>query len=194
MKSICVYCGANSGVNPVYIETATAVGSFIANHHMRLVYGGGRVGMMGAVADEVLRCGGKVTGIIPDFLLSAEVGHTKLNELVVVKSMHERKTKMFEISDGFLALPGGMGTFEELCEILTWAQLGLHQKPIGVLNVNGYYDKLLDFLDYAVQQGFYKPEYRAMLLHDSDMESLYQKMLAYSPSGVQKIMKDRSKI
>jgi len=194
MKSICVYCGANSGNHPIYAETAIAVGDLIAKHHLRLVYGGGKVGMMGAVANQVLRCGGKVTGIIPNFLLDTEIGHNQLNELIVVRSMHERKTKMFEISDGFLALPGGIGTLEELCEILTWAQLGLHHKPIGLLNVEGYYNKLLDFLDHAVQQGFYKPEYRAMLLHDSDLEQLYHKMLTYKPVGVQKIMKDRSKI
>lgn len=193
MNAICVYCGANSGTNPVYKATAAAVGRFIAHQQIRLIYGGGRVGMMGALADAALQYGGKVTGIIPDFLLAAEAGHTKLNELIVVKSMHERKTKMFEMADGFMTLPGGMGTFEELCEILTWAQLGLHQKPIGLLNVQGYYDKLLEFLDHAVEQGFYKPEYRAMLLHDTTVEGLYRQMLAYNPAAVIKLMKDRSK-
>ncbi|WP_448518069.1 LOG family protein [Rhodoflexus sp.] len=192
MKSICVYCGANGGNDPVYLQAASAVGRMIAANHLRLIYGGGRVGMMGTVADEVLRCGGKVTGIIPEFLLTAEVGHNRLNELIVVKSMHERKIRMFEMSDGFIALPGGMGTFEELCEVLTWAQLGLHQKPVGLLNVNGYYDKLLDFLDHAVLQGFYKPEHRAMLLDDTDLEQLYYKMQAYHPFTVQKLMKNRS--
>ncbi|MCS7018041.1 MAG: TIGR00730 family Rossman fold protein [Cytophagales bacterium] len=191
MKAICVYCGTNNSFNLAYLPIAQAVGQFLARHHIRLIYGGGTTGIAGALADAMLQYGGKVTGIIPNFLLDTEKGHNQINELIVVKSMHERKTKMFEMADGFIALPGGMGTLEELCEMLTWAHLGLHQKPIGLLNVHGFYDKLLDFLDHAVNQGFYKAEHRAMLIHDTHIESLYEKMLLYAPSRKTRIIKDK---
>src|SRR3712207_3382260 len=154
MKRICVFCGSNPGANSVYLETAQKVGEFLAQNNIELVYGGGRVGLMGTVADAVLAEGGKVIGIIPDALATREVAHAGLTELHVVSSMHERKAMMADLAEGFIALPGGFGTFEEFCEIITWAQLGIHEKPCGLLNVAGYYNSLESLFDHATSEQF----------------------------------------
>lgn len=179
MKSIAVYCGASAGDKPLYHEVATQMGHLLAARNIRLVYGGGRVGMMGAVADAVLEKGGQVMGVIPDFLDHKEVTHTGVTELKVVTSMHERKMIMVEESDGFIAMPGGFGTMDELFEILTWAQLGLHQHPIGILNVEGYYAGLLQHIGHMQAEGFLKPIYSDMVLEAPDPEALLATMEAY---------------
>lgn len=163
MKRICVYCGSRSGHDGAYIEAARALADALSERGLGLVYGGASIGMMGAVADGVLARGGEVIGVIPQALMHKEVAHADLDELVVTEGMHERKQTMVRRSDGFIALPGGLGTLEELFEILTWAQLRFHAKPCGLLNVNGYFDHLVAFLDSAVEQGFINPEHRAML-------------------------------
>lgn len=186
MKRICVFCGSNGGADGIYLETAGKVGEFLARENIELVYGGGRVGLMGKVADTVLAGGGRVIGAIPEALAIKEVAHSGLTELHVVDSMHERKALMAELSDGFIALPGGFGTFEELCEIITWAQLGIHQKPCALLNVGGYYDHLIAQFDFANQQNFIRDEHRLLVLVDSEIESLYEKMKNYQPPFVEK--------
>lgn len=173
MKNICVFCASSMGSNSVYKESAYQLGKIFADQKIRLIYGGGNVGLMGVIADSVLENGGEVYGVIPDLLIKKEVGHPNLTKLFVVETMHERKTKMFELSDGIIALPGGFGTLEELTEVLTWAQLGMHKKPIGILNINGYYSKLLDLLDHMVSEKLLKKENRKMLLvSENPMELL----------------------
>jgi uncharacterized protein (TIGR00730 family) len=172
VKTICVYCGANPGRSAAYADAARGVAAALATAGIRVVYGGGSVGLMGILADAVLAAGGTVTGVIPRHLYRKEVAHENLTELHVVDSMHERKALMAELSDAFIALPGGLGTIEELFEILTWTQLGLHAKPCGLLNVDGYYDRLSDFLDHAVEERFITPQHRGMLLVDDDIERL----------------------
>lgn len=179
MKSICVFCGSRLGSKPIYRETAKSVGQLIAQQQLRLVYGGGNIGLMGVVADAVLEYGGEVVGVIPGHLQEKEVGHAGLTELHVVSTMHERKALMANLSDAFVALPGGFGTFEEFCEILTWAQLDLHRKPCGLLNVDGFYDPLLTLFDRAVDDGFLRPEYRSMVLTATDADELLMRMRAY---------------
>lgn len=179
MKSICVFCGSRLGSKPIYRETAKSVGQLIAQQQLRLVYGGGNIGLMGVVADAVLEYGGEVVGVIPGHLQEKEVGHAGLTELHVVSTMHERKALMANLSDAFIALPGGFGTFEEFCEILTWAQLDLHRKPCGLLNVDGFYDPLLTLFDRAVDDGFLRPEYRSMVLTATDTDELLMRMRAY---------------
>lgn len=179
MKSICVFCGSRLGSKPIYRETAQSVGQLIAQQQLRLVYGGGNIGLMGVVADAVLEYGGEVVGVIPGHLQEKEVGHAGLTELHVVSTMHERKALMANLSDAFIALPGGFGTFEEFCEILTWAQLDLHRKPCGLLNVDGFYDPLLTLFDRAVDDGFLRPEYRSMVLTATDADELLMRMRAY---------------
>lgn len=179
MKSICVFCGSRLGSKPIYRETAKSVGQLIARQQLRLVYGGGNIGLMGVVADAVLEHGGEVVGVIPGHLQEKEVGHAGLTELHVVSTMHERKALMANLSDAFVALPGGFGTFEEFCEILTWAQLDLHRKPCGLLNVDGFYDPLLTLFDRAVDDGFLRPEYRSMVLTATDADELLMRMRAY---------------
>lgn len=179
MKSICVFCGSRLGSKPIYRETAKSVGQLIAQQQLRLVYGGGNIGLMGVVADAVLEHGGEVVGVIPGHLQEKEVGHAGLTELHVVSTMHERKALMANLSDAFVALPGGFGTFEEFCEILTWAQLDLHRKPCGLLNVDGFYDPLLTLFDRAVDDGFLRPEYRSMVLTATDADELLMRMRAY---------------
>lgn len=179
MKSICVFCGSRLGSKPIYRETAKSVGQLIAQQQLRLVYGGGNIGLMGVVADAVLEYGGEVVGVIPGHLQEKEVGHAGLTELHVVSTMHERKALMANLSDAFIALPGGFGTFEEFCEILTWAQLDLHRKPCGLLNVDGFYDPLLTLFDRAVDDGFLRPEYRSMVLTATDADELLMRMRAY---------------
>lgn len=179
MKSITVFCGAAAGYNKIYSETATEVGARLASRGIHVVFGGGKIGLMGAVADGALRAGGKVTGVIPTFLKTKEVAHDALTEMLVVQTMHERKTKLQELCDGFIALPGGFGTLEELFEVLTWAQLGLHHKPIGLLNVNGYYDHLVNLLEHMNKEGILSTKSYQMLIVESDLEALLAAMDAY---------------
>lgn len=167
-KRICVFCGSQEGNDPVYAENAIAIGKLLVDRGVGLVYGGGKVGLMGHVANAVLVGGGEVMGVIPERLKSREVAHQGLTEMFVVESMHARKAMMAHLSHAFLALPGGWGTMEEMFEILTWTQLRYHTKPIGMLNVNGYYDPLLAFADKAVECGFLRPEHRALLVDDTD--------------------------
>ncbi len=168
MKSLCVYCGSSSGCDPAYAAAARELGQLLAAQQIELIYGGGRVGLMGTLADAVLAAGGRVQGIIPQSLADREVAHHGLTQLHIVETMHQRKALMAELSDGFLALPGGLGTLEELFEIWTWAQLGMHGKPIGLLNVAGYFDFLLQFLDRAVEQQLLKPVHREVLCVSTD--------------------------
>ncbi|MET3131522.1 uncharacterized protein (TIGR00730 family) [Oxalobacteraceae bacterium GrIS 1.11] len=172
MKSICVYCGANAGASPGYAEAARALGRALVEENIALVYGGGKVGLMGVIADEVLRLGGEVTGVIPTALVEREVGHTGLTRQFIVKDMHERKAMMAQLSDAFIAMPGGMGTLEELFEMLTWSQLGLHAKPVGLLNVEHFYDGLLGFIAHAQTQGFVRPQHAALMMAESEPGAL----------------------
>jgi len=180
-NNVCVFCASSAGNDPIYIESAKQVGEFIGQRNLSLIYGGGKVGLMGAVADASIDAGGKVTGIIPDFMMAKEIGHTGVSELVVVESMHERKLQMHELSDAVITLPGGFGTFEELFEILTWIQLGLYQKPVGILNINGYYDFLEKQLDNMVVEGLLKKEHREGLVFSNDLEELFELMHQYKP-------------
>ncbi|MFD2523592.1 LOG family protein [Emticicia soli] len=189
MKSILVYCGANYGKNPAYRETAKTLGTRLATDGIKLIYGGGSVGLMGVVADAVLASGGHVVGVIPDFLVKMEVGHKSLSEMHNVESMHERKALMEKLCDGIITLPGGYGSIDELFEILTWAQLGLHKKPIGILNVNGFYDFLLKQLDVMVEEGFLKQESRDLLLVSDNVADLLHKMENFVPIPHQKWLK-----
>ncbi len=186
MNKICVYCGSSLGKSPVYAQAARALAEEMAKRGIGLVYGGASVGIMGTIADTVLAAGGEVVGIIPQALVEKEVSHHGLTELKVVASMHERKATMAELSDAFIALPGGLGTLEELFEVLTWAQLGFHQKPCGLLNVGNYYDKLSAFLDHAVEQAFVKGIHRDMLLVESAPKTLLEQMACYQPPVVGK--------
>ncbi|MGL1887546.1 MAG: TIGR00730 family Rossman fold protein [Reichenbachiella sp.] len=179
MKSICVYCGSSSGKDAVYLNTAIELGTALADRKIKLVYGGARIGVMGHVADSCLKKGGEVLGVIPEFLDKTEVSHSGLTELVMTKSMHERKTIMAERAEGFIALPGGFGTLEELAEILTWSQLGLISKPIGILNVAGYYDNLLAMFETMLDSGFIKSSNLALFEVDETVEGLLQKMEAF---------------
>jgi uncharacterized protein (TIGR00730 family) len=186
MKRICVFCGSNNGTDSIYPETAGRVGEFLVRNNIGLVYGGGRIGLMGKVADTVIAGGGNAVGVIPEALATREVAHGGLSELIVVNSMHERKALMAELSDGFIALPGGFGTFEEFCEIVTWAQLGIHQKPCGLLNVAGYYDSMVKLFDHATDQGFVRAEHRSLVLMDENIETLYRKMQDFVPPVLEK--------
>ena len=184
LRTVCVFCAANTGVVPGYVAAADAMGRYLATTGRRLVYGGGRTGLMGALADGALAAGGEVIGIMPKHLVDREVAHTGLTTLHVVSSMHERKALLAELSDGFLAMPGGLGTMEELFEIWTWGQLGLHRKPYGVLNVAGFYGPLLAFLDHAVREGFVRQEYRDLLAVDTEPAALVARMEAMEPPAV----------
>ncbi|EGK07196.1 decarboxylase [Desmospora sp. 8437] len=186
MKNICVFCGSNPGSSPVYMEGAKQLGISLAEAGITLVYGGARVGLMGAVADTVLAHGGKVIGVIPKSLVDREIAHTGLTDLHIVSSMHERKALMSELADGFIALPGGSGTLEEFFEVFTWAQLGHHQKPCGLLNLNGYYTPLLQFIDHTIGEGFMKEDYRAMILSDSEPKPLLQRFEQYQAPEIVK--------
>jgi uncharacterized protein (TIGR00730 family) len=186
MKSICVFCGSSLGNTPVYAEAAFGLGKLMAENNIRLIYGGAKVGLMGTVADGVLQHGGEVTGVLPVFLSAKEIAHAGLSELILVDSMHERKMKMSELADGFIALPGGMGTMEELCEILTWSQLGLHRKPAAVLNIDGYYDFLLSLFSHMVTEGFLKETHQQLLLHADKAEVLLAQMQQYRAPEVEK--------
>jgi uncharacterized protein (TIGR00730 family) len=179
LSRICVFCGSSPGALPAYAEAAVELGRTIASRGVGLVYGGGSVGIMGVIADAALRAGGEVIGVIPRALWEREVGHTALTELRVVGSMHERKSQMADLADAFVALPGGVGTLEEFFEIWTWAMLGLHRKPCGLLNVAGYYAPLLAFLDHSVEQGFVREAHRAIVLVDNDPRALLARLAEY---------------
>jgi uncharacterized protein (TIGR00730 family) len=179
LRHICVFCGSSPGATPVYVETAREVGCELARRGQVLIYGGGRVGLMGAVAEGALSLGGEVIGIIPELLMHKEVAYDDLPDLRVVGSMHERKALMAELADAFVALPGGFGTFEELCEIITWHQLGIYSKPIGLLNVAGYYDPLLNLFDHAVEQRFVRPQHRQLVLTETEFGPLLDAMESY---------------
>ncbi|WP_298396192.1 TIGR00730 family Rossman fold protein [uncultured Azonexus sp.] len=199
MKRICVFCGSNAGSQAIYRAEAEKLGRLLAARGIELVYGAGNIGLMGAVADACLEAGGTVIGIIPEALVGKEVAgravdHRALTRLEVVDSMHTRKARMAELSDGFVALPGGFGTFEEFCEILTWGQLGFHVKPMGLLNVNGFYDPLLAMFDRAVSDGFLRPQNRAMALADTDIERLLATMADYRPEPVSKWLKEERQL
>jgi uncharacterized protein (TIGR00730 family) len=183
---ICVFCGSSPGHDPTYIEQAAAFGALLAQRGIELVYGGACVGLMGALADAALQHGGHVIGVIPEALVAREVAHCGLPDLRVVRSMHERKALMAELSDAFVALPGGAGTLEELFEVWTWSQLGLHDKPCALLDLNGFYTSLRAFLDHVVRQGFLRPEYRAGLLVERDPEALLRAVSRFDPPDVPK--------
>jgi uncharacterized protein (TIGR00730 family) len=179
MKAICIYCGSSPGHDPIYVETATAMGTAIAKRGMTLVYGGGRVGLMGTVADAALAAGGDVIGIIPQSLVDKEIQHRGVTKLHVVDSMHTRKAMLIELSDAMIALPGGFGTYDELAEAFTWAQLGFHQKPIGLLNVKGFYDPLVAQLDMAIREGFIREGHRDIMLVDTEIERLLDRVIVH---------------
>ena len=186
LRRVCVYCGANRGRDQAYADAAQAMGRALARRGIGLVTGGGRVGLMGVVADAALAAGGEVVGVIPQALMDKELAHAGLTDLVVTASMHERKARMAELADGFVALPGGLGTYEELFEIWTWAQLGWHAKPCGLLNAAGFYDRLVAFLDVASDAQFVKPEHRAMLVVETDPDRLLDRFGAYVAPNVEK--------
>jgi uncharacterized protein (TIGR00730 family) len=186
LSSICVFCGSNAGANPAYLESAEIVGRGLAQRGVRVVYGGATVGMMGTLADAARGAGGEVTGVIPQSIFDREIGHTGLDDLRVVGSMHERKALMAELSDAFIALPGGIGTLEELFEVYTWAQLGIHTKPLGLMDVAGYFQPLVAFLDHAVQERFLRPEMRTLLAVSDELDDLLAALEASEPVSLQK--------
>jgi uncharacterized protein (TIGR00730 family) len=186
MRRICIFAGSNAGSRPEYAAAASELGEALASRGIGVVYGGGNVGLMGVLADAALRRGGSVIGVIPEALVRKEVAHTGLTELRVVHSMHERKALMSELSDAFIALPGGLGTFEELFEVVTWAQLGIHAKPCGLLNVKGYYDGLLSFVRHAVVEEFLHPRHAALLLASDSLADLLTQMEEWRPPPIEK--------
>lgn len=186
MQRICVYCGSNSGDRPIYVEAAQDLAAVLVRHEYELVYGGSDKGVMGVLADAVLEKGGTVHGVIPKMLCEKELAHQNLTELHVVASMHERKTMMAALSDGFIAMPGGYGTLEEIIEIITWGQLKFHDKPCGLLNVDGYFDHLLTYLDHATTEGFLRVENRKMLLCDNTAAGLLRQIEVYAAPKVEK--------
>ena len=191
--SVCVYCGSSKGHSPVYADAAKSLGRALVKQNLSLVYGGGHVGLMGIVADAVLEAGGEVTGVIPKALMDTEVGHDHLTRLLVVKDMHERKALMAEHADGFIAMPGGIGTLEELFETLTWAQLGFHEKPIGLFNVEGFYDPLIEFLHHQTSQGFLRAEHKDLLLVQTEPEALIEQLKNFTmPEGVSWLSRQRA--
>ncbi len=186
LSAICVYCGSNSGALPAYTDAAARLGQTLARRGIALVYGGGKVGLMGTLADAALRAGGQVIGVIPRGLAAREVAHAGLTELRVVESMHTRKALMVDLADGFIVLPGGAGTMDEFFELWTWGQLGLHVKPFGLLNVAGYFDPLIHYLDHMVAQRFLKAEHRAQVLVEHDAPALLDRFAAHTPTQVRK--------
>ncbi len=192
MKRICVFCGSNRGVRSAYISAAQSLGKILVQRNLGLVYGGGNVGLMGVIADAVLAEGGEVIGVIPQSLVDREVAHKNLTSQHIVNSMHERKALMADLSDGFIAMPGGMGTFDEFCEILTWAQLGIHQKPCGILNVENYFAPLLKMFDHAMDEGFLRDAHRDLVIEATSPEILLNLFANYQPAPLAKWM-DRDK-
>lgn len=186
MRRICVYCGSNTGKRPVYANAAKDLADVLVRHELELVYGGADKGIMGIIADAVLEQGGKVHGVIPQMLMEKEIAHQGLTELHVVASMHARKTMMAALSDGFIAMPGGYGTLEEIIEIITWGQLRFHDKPCGLLNIDGYFGQLIAYLDHANAEGFLRTENRNMLLVDADPAGLIQQFERYAAPHVEK--------
>jgi uncharacterized protein (TIGR00730 family) len=192
MKKIAVFCGSSSGTDPVFVRQATLLGQTLAKQNIEIIYGGARVGLMGALANGALSEKGRVTGVIPHFLKGKEIAHDNLTELIVVETMHERKMKMNELSDGVIALPGGLGTLEEFLEMLTWAQLGLHKKPVAVFNISGFYDALINLVRTMRDKGFLKESNRKMLLISDNIEDLLEQMNHYvAPTVGQWITKER---
>ncbi|MFU0789144.1 LOG family protein [Virgibacillus proomii] len=184
MKSIAVFCGSRDGASAAYIQGSKQLGTELAKQKITLVYGGARVGIMGAIADTVLEYGGKVIGVMPKFLQDKELSHPYLTELIIVESMHERKMKMASLADGFIALPGGPGTLEEYFEVFTWAQIGLHRKPCGLLNINHYYDPLVSLFQHMTNEQFMEQKHRDMVLIDNDASGLLTKFFTYeAPSA-----------
>ena len=184
LKSICVYCGSNTGADPAYAEAARAVGAALAQSGVRLVYGGGQVGLMGILADAAIDAGGDVLGVIPDFLHHKEIAHPRVSDMRIVTTMHERKMIMAEAADAFIAMPGGLGTLEELFEMWTWSQLGRHDKPLGLLNINGYWDQMLGFLDHMQGEGFVEARHRAMLACEDTPDALIEALKAAEHPGM----------
>jgi uncharacterized protein (TIGR00730 family) len=193
MQSVAVFCGSSLGADTALAQAAEALGGLLAERQIRLIYGGGNIGLMGKLATAALAAGGQVTGVIPRFMMSKEIGKIELPDLRIVESMHERKALMNELADGFIALPGGFGTLEEFCEVLTWGQLGLHAKPLGLLNTGGFYDHFLAFLDHATARGLIKPKHRALLLTSAEPDSLLDQMQTWKPLPAKKwITPDRT--
>lgn len=188
MKSICIYCGSAVGTSPRYAQAARELAHGLVADNIALVYGGGNIGLMGVIASEVMRLGGEATGVIPQALMNKEIGHVGLTRLHIVKDMHERKALMAELSDGFIAMPGGVGTLEELFEVFTWLQLGLHDKPIGLLNVNGFYDGLIAFIQHQVTEGFLKANQAGFLMHEAQAPALLARFKAYVPRFYDKFL------
>lgn len=189
MQSLCVYCGASTGADPQFVEAAQVLGQTVAQRDIRLVYGGGSVGLMGEVANAALNAGGKVTGVIPEALWKREVGHPGLTEISVVPNMHARKAQLIDLSDAFVALPGGFGTLDELFEVLTWQQIGYHHKPVGLLNIAGYYDSLLSFIQQALSQGFVRGAHVESLIVDTDVGRLIDRLSQSQPVHVDRWIK-----
>ena len=186
MLSICIFCGSSAGRNSAYRRAAVDLGQLLAEKSLNLVYGGGNIGLMGEIAQSVINNGGKAIGVIPQFLVEKELVYNKLTEVRVVDTMHERKAIMAKLADAFLAMPGGFGTLEETVEVLTWAQLGLHRKPIGLLNIEGYYDYLNDFFDHMVAEGFLMQEYKDMVLIKKDPVAMLESLTTFRPPEVDK--------
>jgi len=191
MDRICVYCGSSAGRDPAYVEAARSLGRTLAGRGIDLVYGGGHVGLMGAVADATLDAGGEVFGVMPRALVDREIAHEGLTELVVVDSMHERKARMADLAGGFVALPGGFGTLEELMEVLTWAQLGFHRDPCGLLDVGDYYASLVEFFDHQVEEGFVSADHRRIVVVADDAGDLLDRFADYEPPAVKQFITDR---
>jgi uncharacterized protein (TIGR00730 family) len=194
MKAVCVYCGSAKGANPIYAEAAHAFGRALVDANLALVYGGGKVGLMGMIADSVMAAGGRAIGVIPELLVDKEIGHHGLTELHVVSDMHERKKLMADLSDAFVALPGGAGTLEELFEVYTWAQLGYHRKPVGILNIAGFYDPLIAMLEHTVREGFMQQTYFETLQIDNEAAALLGKLQHYRPLAQDKWSQHRDKV
>jgi uncharacterized protein (TIGR00730 family) len=191
MKAICVFSGSNSGKNPGFLKVANQLGKTLAEKNIALIYGGASVGLMGAVADGALTNGGQVFGVIPKHLESKEISHKTLTKLYLVESMHQRKQLMFDLADAFITIPGGLGSLEELCEILTWAQLGLHQKPCGLLNFEGFYDSLIAQFDHILNEDLMKKAHREMIIVDKSVDGLLKKFLSYQPPVTEKWLKKK---
>jgi uncharacterized protein (TIGR00730 family) len=189
MQRVCVFCASSQGNDPAFREAAESLGRVLAAKAIELVYGGGNIGLMGLLADAVMSEGGRVIGVIPQALVDKELAHQGITDLRIVQSMHERKALMAELSDAFIALPGGFGTLEEFCEILTWTQLGLHEKPFGLLNVSGFYDHFLRFLDHVMETRLLKPQDRALVLHARSIDDLLARISAWKPGPADKWIK-----